>query len=370
MKSLWEFILALRDLLIPILPTSIARLLVGKGEFVFLAHPIDLLPDIARKYPISTTFPRWLLKFISRYHWTTILGKIKGFTDQHGNKKDGWILFISLSTRMMVLKEELARKKILQALRFSEKIGAKIIGLGAFVPIVTEDGTYLADKTKMSITTGSSFSAVIAIENILKAADIFKLNKQNIKLSIVGAAGTVGKCCATILSEYFQSINLVDKNEKELISLHLTLSNKYPTSIYSKNTNIQSIKDSDIVLVITNTPGIIVRSYHLKPNAIVIDAAQPRNVSLKVPLERKDVVVIESGIAEVDNIHLTCDIGLAKSNEVYSCLAEILMLLWYGRFETHVGDINIEYARQLLKSAELAGIRVAQFRNITGFLKV
>ncbi len=91
-----------------------------------------------------------------------------------------------------------------------------------------------------------------------------------------------------------------------------------------------------------------VRSDHLKPGSIVIHAAQPRNVSVKVPQERKDVVVIESGVAEVKGLKVNCDFGLRKENEVYSCFAELLLLCWMKEYdEDHVDPISEEYVLKL-----------------------
>lgn len=368
LKTLISLFWTFRDLLVLILPASFAKFLVGKGEFVFLAHPLDLLPDIARKYPIASRMPKWLLKIISRYHPPTILGKVKGFRKQDGSIAEGWIVFCSLSTRMMVLKEALAKKKILQAAKFSEKLGGKILGLGAFVPIMTEDGTYLKGKTKMALTTGSAFSAVIAIQNVLKASKLAKLDFKKCNLAVIGAAGSVGSVCAKALARDFENILLIDKNIPGLDKISTSLKQAFNQKNIIQSDDINKIKDADIVLVVTNTPGAIVRSTHLKPGAMIVDAAQPRNVSIKVPHERKDVVVIESGIAEADSITVDCNIGFESKKEVYSCLAEVLILTWMQSFGDHVGDVDFDYAMKLWEVADKAGVRVGRFRSCLGMI--
>ena len=85
-----------------------------------------------------------------------------------------------MSTRMIILHKEHAKKKILAAAKFSEKLGAKLLGLGAFVPIVTEHGTYLQGKVNMSLPNGDAFSAVIAA-NVIKAAELAGLDGKNLQ---------------------------------------------------------------------------------------------------------------------------------------------------------------------------------------------
>lgn len=369
MNNLKEIILTIRDILLHFLPKFVIKIIMGKGDYVFLAHPIELLPDIARKYPFAEKLSKKWLKIISRNHPPIILSKVTGFKGQDGKPIEGWIVFCSLSTRMMLLNNKLARKKILAAAKFSEKLNAKLLGLGAFVPIVTDHGAYLQGKVNMSITNGDAFSAVIAIKNVLKAVEMACLDKNKIQLAIVGAAGFVGSICSKLSIERFPNIVLIDKNVKGLEVLYKKLIEKGSERNISISEEIGRIYSADLILVVTNTPGVIVRSKHLKPGAIIIDAAQPRNVSAKVPYEREDVIVVESGIAEVEGLDVNCDFGLKKTNEVYSCFAELLLLCWMKIYnEDHIDPIAEDYVRKLWDESERAGIKIADFRNITGFV--
>lgn len=370
MENIKQLVATMRDVFIPFLPKALIKIFVGRGDYVFLAHPIELLPDIARKYPFTKSSPKWFLKLISKFHPPIILSKITGFKGRDGRTVNGWVVFCSLSTRMMLLNEKRARKKILKAAKFSEKLDAKLLGLGAFVPIVTDHGAYLQGRVKMSITNGDAFSAVIAAKNVIKAADTAGMDKNKIKLAVVGAAGFVGSMSSKLLLKYFSDITLIDRNIEGINTLECELKRKSEGKSITISSDINEIKDADIILTVTNTPGAIVRSKHLKPRSIVIDAAQPRNVSAKVPVERKDVIVVESGIAAVEGINVNCDFGLRKENEVYSCFAELLLLCWMREYtEDHVDRISESYVLRLWDEMDRAGIRIADFRNITGFVK-
>ncbi|MBU3911088.1 MAG: hypothetical protein KKD90_00700 [Candidatus Omnitrophica bacterium] len=365
METFKQIFVTFRDLLIPFMPRFIVRLLVGKGDFIFMAHAIDL-SDFSKKYPFADWLPKNHLKAFSKNLWTIIGSKITGFRLKDGTVSNGWLIFCPLSTRMMVLKKEMARKKIIKAARFAEKLDVKILGLGAFIPILSDDGMLLADKVNMAITTGNNFSAVIAAKNVLEISRRVGLDTAKAKLAVVGAAGSVGSVASKLMDAKFKYKILIDKNLAALNKTCEEFSFKHSDTVISNNINL--IKEADVVLAVTNVPGAVVRSAHLKPGALVVDAAQPKNVSGKIPVERKDVIVVESGIAEAENLKVNFDFGLRKENEVFSCLAEVLLLLWMDRVESHLGSTDYNYAEELMDVFEGAGIKLADFRNRLGFI--
>jgi len=367
-KSWSQFLATIRDLFIPFLPRFVVRLLLGKGEFVFLAHALDL-SDFARKYPFADRMSKRSLKIFSRNLWPIIGSKVTGFRKRDGSAVNGWIVFCPLTTRMMLLKRDLARKKIAKAAQFGEKLGAKVVGLGAFIPILTDDGRFLENRVGVGITTGAAFSAITAVQNVLEIVQLMCIDKARTKIAIVGAAGSVGSICSKMLAKKFRNIMLIDKNVEALYKLvqEINIANVEKKAILLSQ-RISDIKDMDIIVAVTNVPGVVVRSPHLKSGAIVIDAAQPKNVSTKIPKERNDVLVIESGVIEVDGLETNFDLGLRKRNEVYSCLAEVLLMIWMEQRDNYLGDTSLSYAWKLWQAAENAGIRLADFRNNLGFI--
>lgn len=369
-RNLNQFLVTVRDFLIPFMPRFIVRLLVGKGDFVFLAHALDL-SDFARKYPFADRMSKRNIKIFSRNLWPIIGSKITGFKKRDGSCVNGWIVFCPLTTRMMILKREVARKKIVKATKFAEKLGAKVIGLGAFIPILTDDGRFLENKVKANITSGAAFSAITAVQNVLKVVDVMSIDETRAKIAIVGAGGSVGSICSKMLANKFGEVMLIDKNMESLNKLVQKIDIPYAESkkTISLSGRVSDIKHADIIIVITNVPGVVVRSSHLKSGAVVIDAAQPKNVSAKIPKERKDVLVIESGIAEVNALSTNFNLGLRKENEVFSCLAEVLLTIWMEKKHNYLGEIDLSYVWELCAAAKDAGIKLADFRNNLGFIK-
>ena len=131
-----------RDLIIRFLPGFVACLLVGKGEYAFVVHPRDL-SDTKRKYPFARYLPKTVIEAWSRYQWPTIASKIKGLRTPAGREVNGWVVICPLTTKLMIKNRGIAQKRVLQTVRLAEKLGAKIVGLGAFTSIITKSAKTL-----------------------------------------------------------------------------------------------------------------------------------------------------------------------------------------------------------------------------------
>lgn len=362
LRLFWE---ALRDLIIGLLPSGLVRSLVGQGEFVFLVHPLNR-EDAAKKYPFARNISEKIFELWSRYYWTVIGAPITGLKNCQGRAINGWVVICPFTPLQMMKNPNLGRKKILGAAKFSEKIGVRIIGLGGFNSILTKDGQYLTDKVKMGITTGNAYSAALAIQNTKKATDQLGLDLRKCKVAIIGAAGSVGSACSKILADQVGQLILIDINNRTLKELAGELGE---TNNLEISADIEPTKQADIILTVTSTPGAIVASKDLKAGAIVIDAAQPKNVSEEVVRQRPDVLVIDSGIARVSGINFGLDMGLLGKDEIYACLAETLILAWHN-WEGHyaLGKTEPRLVKEIAVWAEQAGFSLAPFRNIKGYL--
>jgi predicted amino acid dehydrogenase len=354
----------IRDLVIRFLPSFVAHILVGKGEFAFIVHPRDL-NDAKRKYPFARYLPKGIIELWSRYQWPTVASVIEGLSTRSGRKVNGWVVICPMTTRLMLKNRAVARRRVFQTVRLAEKLGARIVGLGAFTSIVTDDGNYFRGKVKAGITTGNAYSAAVAIENLerllfLTGRDIAKSN-----VAVVGGAGSVGSACSRILVKKTKELIIVDKNKKALDRLADFIS---VNGRVKARTDIASIKEADGVIAVTNAPGAIVRASHLKRGAVVVDAAQPKNVSRHIPRQRDDVIVVESAIVKTKGINFNFDFGL-NDEEALGCLAEVLLLTWIehdGDFS--LGKVDPLQVSEISKIAKEADFRLADFRNSNGYI--
>lgn len=355
----------LRDLAIRFLPGPVARLFVTPISFAFIGHP-RMLDDVPRKFPFARLLPTRMVERWFRYQWPFVASYITGLTMADGTPTTGAMLISPLTTEQMIRNPRLARQRVLQTVRLAEKMGATIAGLGAFTSIVTRDGRDLEGKVQLGLTTGNPHSAAIAVQNVLEAAALTNLSLPHATAAIVGGAGSVGSSCAKMLARLVDRVIIIDI-KKDAVQTLLTDLAGQPAAVEGTS-HLDSVREADIVIAATNNPYILLTAAHLKPGAIVIDAAQPKNVSEEIPRQRPDVLVIESAVVCTPDVDVHFDLDLAQG-EALGCLSETMILTaigWHGHYS--LGKADPALAAHMIASGRALGFRLAQFRNSTGYV--
>ncbi|NOT23457.1 MAG: hypothetical protein HOP22_12150 [Nitrospiraceae bacterium] len=355
----------LRDLSIRFLPGSLARLFITPITFAFIGHP-RILDDVPRKFPFAHFLPAHIVERWFRHQWPFVASYITGLTLANGSPTTGAMLISPLTTEQMIRNPRLARQRVLQTIRLAEKMGAKIAGLGAFTSIVTRDGRDLEGKVHLGLTTGNPHSAAIAVQNILQAAALTNLSLPHATVAIVGGAGSVGSACAKMLARLVASLLIIDIKKDALQNLVAQLANQ--PAVVEGATSLSRVREADIVIAATNNPHILLTADHLKPGAIVIDAAQPKNVSEEIPRQRPDVVVIESAVVQTPDVDVHFDLDLAPG-EALGCLSETMILTaigWTGHYS--LGKADPSHAAHIIAAGRALGFRLARFRNSGGYV--
>ena len=355
----------LRDLAIRFLPGPVARLFVTPITFAFIGHP-RTLDDVPRKFPFARLLPMRLVNRWFRYQWPFVASYITGLKMADGTPTTGAMLISPLTTEQMIRNPRLARQRVLETVRLAEKMGATIAGLGAFTSIVTRDGRDLEGKVHLGLTTGNPHSAAIAVQNVLEAASLTNLSLPHATAAIVGGAGSVGSACAKMLARLVARLVIIDIKKDALQTLVAELAGE-PAVVESTST-LDLVREADIVIAATNNPYVLLTAAHLKPGAIVIDAAQPKNVSEEIPRQRPDVIVIESAVVETPGVDVHFDLDLAPG-EALGCLSETMILTaigWHGHYS--LGKADPSLAAHMIASGRSLGFRLAQFRNSTGYV--
>jgi fatty aldehyde-generating acyl-ACP reductase len=355
----------LRDLVIRFLPGPLARLFVTPITFAFIGHP-RTLSDVPRKFPFASLLPSHVVERWFRYQWPFVASYITGLTVANGTPTTGAMLISPLTTEQMIRNPRLARKRVLQTIQLAEKMGARIAGLGAFTSIVTRDGRDLEGKVRLGLTTGNPHSAAIAVQNVLQAAALTNLSLPHATAAIVGGAGSVGSACAKMLSRLVANLLIIDIKKDALQDLITQLADQ--PAVVTGASSLDQVRNADIVIAATNNPHILLTASHLKPGAIVIDAAQPKNVSEEIPRQRPDVVVIESAVVQTPDIDVHFDLDLAPG-EALGCLSETMILTaigWEGHYS--LGKADPSHAAHIIAAGRTLGFRLARFRNSAGYV--
>jgi predicted amino acid dehydrogenase len=130
-------------------------------------------------------------------------------------------------------------------------------------------------------------------------------------------------------------------------------------------TDLEDIRQADIVLTVTSSVEPIIEPEHLKPGTVVCDVARPRNVSRRVVETRDDVLVIEGGIVDMPgDADFGFDFGFPPS-QGYACMAETAILALEGRYECYtIGrEISLSRVEEISGLGAKHGFRVSGFRS-------
>ena len=117
-------------------------------SFAFIIHPIDPKRDVSRKFPfLGKVLSEKQIDFFSTFFPPIYISEIEGITSQStGKTVKGWFLACPYTPRrMMQLPERTVYNKIIQTGHMAEKLGADILGLGAFTSVVGDAGVMTAN---------------------------------------------------------------------------------------------------------------------------------------------------------------------------------------------------------------------------------
>ena len=337
-----------------------------EDTFAFIIHPIQIKRDVSRKYPIlGKIFGEREINFFSRFFPPVYLSEITGIRSAAtGRALHGWLIACPFTPpTMMNLPVETVYNKIVACGHMAEALGAKILGLGAYTSVVGDAGKTIADRLDIPVTTGDSYTIMIAIEAIREAAQQMEIPLAGATVAVVGATGTIGKTCAELLAGQCPQLILVGRRQEAVDALKVQCSGLGAQIIAT--TEMSAIYQADLILTVTSAVHEVIYPQHLKPGTVVLDVARPRDVSKRVAAERDDVLVIEGGMVEVPgdpDFHFDFGFPLRKA---YACMAETMALALEGRYEDYtIGkDISVAQAREIGAIADRHGFAMSGFRS-------
>jgi len=342
------------------------------STFAFLVHPRDLR-DVYIRFPILKLLPDKLVFLLLRVMPPVHVSNIRGLVDKKGVEIKGYVISIPLTAKQMIEDGKLTIKKSRQAVKFASKKGVKVIGLGGMVASLTRGGIDLAGiDNQIKLTSGRAYTVFTVTNYVKRVIDDFGLDKSKVKVAIVGAAGSIGSSCAELLVEWgIKDILLIDLERKlddlETKIQHIKNYNKHPLTI-RKSHKINEISLADIIIAATNAPEVVIKEIDLKPGSIVINDAQPSDVSPEV-LSREDVLVIEGGVIRTPGIKSNFDFGLMEKEDNFCCLGEVIILSFNGiETDFSTGYLDSKYVAEIEKMSQKLGFAITKYQNISGYI--
>ena len=351
------------------------------NRFAFVIHPLS--QQYLTKTPpldwIANVSPPTVMNLVEKavaYTPPFIYSKVSGIKSPTGDEAEGWLITVGGTPReIMAHGPEFTYSRLLAAAKLAKKLGAQIMGLGAFTKVVGDAGITVAKRAPLPITTGNSYSASGALWAAHDAAkkvgrvSIGKSGKMAGKAMVVGATGAIGSVCARLLAKAVDEIHMVAPEAAKLLALKESIELETPGAIvHVSATTDRDLSEMDMVVTATSGAGKrILDIMQVKPGCVITDVARPLDIPAEDVAKRPDVLVIESGEIQLPGDVRMKDIGLPRGI-AYACLAETIVLALEARFENFTLGRNIEWekVREIYKLGLKHGMELAAISGVNG----
>jgi predicted amino acid dehydrogenase len=335
--------------------------------FAFIIHPIDPKRDVSRKYPfLGRVLTERQIDFFSTFFPPVYISEIEGIISlATGKEIKGWFIACPYTPRrMMELPEQMVYRKIVQTGRLAEKLGAQLLGLGAFTSVVGDAGITIANALDVPVTTGDSYTVMVAVDALREAACVMNIPLKTATVAVVGATGAIGQVCAELLSEEVERLFLIGRRQDKLEELRDRLSVRARAEIIV-STTMDVLQSAQLILTVTSAIHDVIRPEFLQPGSVVCDVARPRDVSAMVAAVRDDILVIDGGMVDVPGpVDFHFNFGFPPG-KAYACMAETIALTLDGRFEDYTlgKQLTRERVEEVNAMAKKHGFRLSGFRS-------
>lgn len=346
--------------------SSLHSIFMMQDSFAFIIHPLDPKRDVSRKYPALGKLPAWLIEFLSIFYPPVFISKIEGVQSvENGRSLTGWFIACPLTPNMMLrLPTALVYRKIVQTGKLAEKLGARVLGLGAFTSVVGDGGITIARQLNIPVTTGDSYTIAQAVHAIEEAAVLLENPLSTATVAVVGATGAIGSVCAQLLAPQCQQLLLIGRRIEKLQEVATAVRQQGAAQV-TISANMADLAQADFVITVTSAVETIIEPHHLRPGAVVCDVSRPRDVSKQVAEQRPDVLVIEGGMVEVPGpVNFNFDFGFPPKM-AYACMAETMALALDGNYVSFTlgKDIKLSQVQTIDTIAQRHGFKLGGFRS-------
>lgn len=353
-----------------------------KSRFAFVIHPlsqeyfrtVEPLGTIARYAPgpVMDGMEK-VLAYLPPFTYS----HVTGIVSPTGAEAEGWLITVGGTPKeLMAHRPEFTYGRLLAAAETARKLGAQVMGLGAFTKVVGDAGVTVARRAPLPVTTGNSYSAsgaLWAARDALQRLGLVEMDEQGRlkgKAMVVGATGAIGSVCARLLALASDELWLVSPESAKLLALKRDIEREHPRAeLHIAATPNGALKDMDLIVTATSGAGKRVLDIEqVKPGAVITDVARPLDLSAEDVAKRPDVLVVESGevLLPGDDVQMR-GIGLPPG-VAYACLAETIVLALEGRYETFTVGRAIEWekVKEIYRLGLKHGMKLATISGVNG----
>ena len=352
------------------------------NRFAFVIHPLSqeyfkIIKPVAMLSRVGPPLLMDSLEKVMAYAPPFVYSKVEGIKSPTGVEAEGWLISVGGTPKeIMAHAPEFTYRRLLAASRMAQRLGAQIMGLGAFTKVVGDAGVTVARRAAIPITTGNSYSASGALWAAHDAMLRLRLlprprggQRLKFKAMVVGATGAIGAACARLLVRAAQEVTLVSPETAKLLALKASILRETPDArvVLSASADVH-IAAMDMIVTATSGAGKqVLDIMQVKPGCVITDVARPLDLPPAEVARRPDVLVVESGEIRLPGKPTMKPIGLPPG-VVYACLAETIVLALEGRFENYTIGRQIEWekVREIYQMGLKHGMQLAAISGVNG----
>jgi predicted amino acid dehydrogenase len=350
-----------------------------KSRFAFVIHPlsaqyfnnVEAIGALSRVPGMGDVVEK-AMAYIPPF----IYSHVTGIESPTGAEAEGWLISVGGTPKeMLAHSPEFTYSRLLEAADLARKLGAQVMGLGAFTKVVGDAGVTVAKRAPLPVTTGNSYSAsgaLWAAHAALRKLGIARVDDHGIihgKAMVVGATGAIGSVCARLLALVTDELWLVSPETAKLLAIKKDIESENPRAVLHVTARPgDALAEMDLIVTATSAAGNkVLDIMKVKPGCVITDVARPLDMSAEDVAKRPDVLVIESGEIELPgDVHMG-NIGL-PAGVAYACLAETVVLALEGRYETFTVGRNIEWpkVKEIYQLGLKHGMKLATISGVGG----
>jgi predicted amino acid dehydrogenase len=350
-----------------------------KSRFAFVIHPLST-EYFKNVQPLGqiTSIPGMtqVVEKSIAYIPPLVYSHVTGIVSATGDSAEGWLITVGGTPRQMLAHPpEFTYSRLLEAAELSRRLGAQIMGLGAFTKVVGDAGVTVAKQARLPVTTGNSYSAsgaLWAAHEAVRRLGIAQVDDDGTirgKSMVVGASGAIGSACARLLALASDELWLVSPETAKLFQLKQDIERDHPrATVHVATDPSAALSEVDVIVTATSAAGNkVLDIMRVKPGCVITDVARPLDMSAEDIAKRPDVLVIESGEIELPGEVRMKSIGLPGC-VAYACLAETIVLALEGRYENFTVGRNISWpkVKEIYRLGLKHGMKLATISGVNG----
>lgn len=355
-----------------IIPTVLEEPLPESTKVAFVAHYTHPIADMKMTIPELNQASDTGLRIL--FNKMQVLMEMKPFLLFSKNIMGGKINFNFIiipldSAQMESMHKRNKRLEIVghiqEAVNLAHKMDAKVISLGAYTSILSDNGMSIVEPEGTKVITGNTLTVATGIRHLFNNISNVFDELSNLHIAIVGSSGNIGSAIteSIVNRNTFNKITIIGRNERKLQRQLQQLKQNFDrVNNVQVSTDFEALKECDVIIIATNASDPIIFEHHINKEKTVLisDVSVPPAVH-KAVKEFPNVKYLSfSSYIQLPQDPEFMMSSITPPGSVFCCSAEAILC---GLEEIPLelkGTITQEAVNTIMETAESHGL----FQNV------